>query len=152
MGRDRASRDRTSKANEEIHRRADRTSGVKNFFRIKDVQRGAIRIISRSRFEGNRFDSGERFLLINKHPGRRLERGDGFPIAELVLSINKAHVRTDPGELIRNKESVWIIHPGNDYKISGGKGVGETEAPRHPGRQSSGWRFGCPDLRERSPD
>ena len=48
------------------------------------------------------------FFLLYRHPGRRPEHGDGFPIEGLVLSINKAHVpriRRESWKTIRIRES-----------------------------------------------
>ena len=46
------------------------------------------------------------FFLLYRHPGRRPEHGDGFPIEGLVLSINKAHVR--------RKERILILGSGSE--------------------------------------
>ena len=46
------------------------------------------------------------FFLLYRHPGRRPEHGDGFPIEGLVLSINKAHVR--------RRERILILGSGSE--------------------------------------
>lgn len=82
------------------------------------------------------------FFLLYRHPGRRPEHGDGFPIEGLVLSINKAHVpriRRESWKTIRIRESEGILrHPPDDNDDDqDGRGVGETKAPRHLGDGSA---------------